>query len=405
VKTTNLVKVAARSILRNKARTLLTTLGVIIGVAAVMVMVAMGEGARSQVRERVGRLGTNLIIVTPGAAQQGGVSQGAQTMSRLTVEDAEAVREQGVLVTGVSPVVMTRSQVIGGEGNWRTGIFGVSTDYPVIRDWATSSGEFFTEADVRGIRKVVLLGRTVADALFPGQDPVGQRVQVRDVPFEVVGVMAAKGQTAEGTDSDDVCLVPYTTAQVRLQRRVWVGQILASAAAPEDVLGAQEEIRATLRDMHGIPEGDLDDFTIRNQSDIAKAAQETTEVLSLLLTCIATVSLLVGGIGIMNIMLVSVTERTREIGLRMAVGARGRDVLTQFLVEAVVMSVGGGVIGVLVGFLGAAGLRAGTGWATEVSTGTVMLALLFSAGVGVFFGFYPAKKAAALNPIEALRYE
>jgi putative ABC transport system permease protein len=400
-----LVRVAARSLLRNKARTLLTMLGIIIGVAAVIMMVALGAGARAQIVERVGRLGTNLIIVTPGAAQQGGVSQGAQTFNRLTVADAEAIRRQAFLVTGVSPVILARSQMIGGGRNWRTFASGVSTDYARIRDWSTESGVLFQEADVRALRKVAVLGKTVAEALFPDQDPIGQSIQIRDVPFQIIGVLTRKGQTAEGNDQDDVVLVPYTTAQTRLAGRMFIPQILASAAAPADIPQAMQEVRSILRETHRLEAAEPDDFTLRTQADLAATASEATKVMTLLLSAIAGVSLVVGGIGIMNIMLVSVTERTREIGLRMAVGARGSDVLTQFLVEAVVMSLAGGVIGVAAGFAGGEALEVATGWAIVVSPGTVLLALGFSFVVGVFFGFYPARRAAALDPIEALRYE
>jgi putative ABC transport system permease protein len=401
---TTLLRASARSILKNRTRALLTVSGVVIGVAAVIVMVAVGQGARDEIKNRVTRLGTNLIVVTPGAAQQGGVSQGAQTFTRLTVQDADAVRRQKVLVTHVSPVVVTRGQIIGGEGNWRAPIFGVAVDYFDIRNWNAESGSVLQEEHVRASRKVALLGKTVAEALFPGGDPVGQRIQLRDVPFDVIGVLERKGQTAEGADQDDVVVIPYTTAQTRLSRS-FLPQILASTASPSDVAAAQEEVREVIRGTHGLGEGEPDDFTIRNQSDLIETASATTEVMTVLLLAIASISLLVGGIGIMNIMLVSVTERTREIGLRLAVGARGSDVLTQFLVESVVLCLVGGGLGVILGFVSSAVLQSLTGWQTAVSLPAVLLAIAFSVGVGVFFGLYPARKAAALDPIEALRHE
>jgi putative ABC transport system permease protein len=405
MRASNLVRVAGESILRNKMRTLLTMLGIIIGVGAVIVMVAVGAGARAQIQARIENLGTNMIVITPGASTQGGVSQGAQTFNRLTLDDAEKIKRESVLVSAVSPVIFTHTQAIGGGGNWRTTIYGVATDYEIIRNWPIASGRFFDQNDVRALRKVAVVGKTVADNLFPGGDPVGQQLQLRNVPFEVIGVLAGKGQTAEGADQDDVILAPYTTVQNRLAGHSFIAQILASTSSPQDIPAAEEDLTAIMRESHKLADYDPDDFTIRNQSDISQAAQGTTEVMTLLLAAIASISLLVGGIGIMNIMLVSVTERTREIGIRMAIGAHGSDVLTQFLVESVVMSLVGGLIGVGVGFGGAAILERISGWATVVSPETVALALGFSAAVGIFFGFYPARRAAALNPIEALRYE
>ena len=405
MKKQTLVRIAGQSILKNKMRTLLTMLGIVIGVGAVIVMVAVGHGAQSTIEKQIGNLGTNLIMVTPGSTQQGGVSQGAQTFNRLTVDDAEKLQREATLVAGVSPVVFSRGQVIGGEGNWRTQIQGVSTGYQTIRGWETTSGAFFTDGDVAAKRKVVVLGNTVAQNLLPGKDPVGQQVQVGSVPMTVVGVLATKGQTASGNDMDDVVLIPYTTMQARLSGGMFIGQILASTASAGEIPAAQDEIRAIMRESHRQGDGEPDDFTVRNQNDLAAAATGTTQVMSWLLAAIASVSLVVGGIGIMNIMLVSVTERTREIGIRMAIGARGGDVLLQFLVESVVMSLLGGVIGLLAGFGGAALLGHLTGWSTSTPPQAVAIAVGFSAAVGVFFGFYPARKAAALNPIEALRYE
>ena len=405
MKGSTLIKVATQSILKNKMRTLLTMLGIIIGVGAVIVMVAVGQGAQSQIQQQINNLGTNMIVITPGSSSQGGVSRGAQSFNRLTLDDAEKLRREGLLLSAVSPVIFTRTQVIGGQGNWRTTINGVSTDYQLIRDWQLSSGRFFDQSEVRSMRKVAVLGHTVAENLFPGEDAVGQQVQLRNVPFQIIGVLEEKGQTASGSDQDDVILAPYTTVQNRLSGWSRIFQILASTSSPGDVAPAQEEIRAIMRESHDLAAWEDDDFDVRNQTDLADAAQGTTEVMTLLLAAIASISLLVGGIGIMNIMLVSVTERTREIGIRMAIGARGTDVLTQFLVESIVMSVLGGAIGVGVGFAGASLLGRLTGWSTVISPETILVALVFSAGVGIFFGFYPARKAAALNPIEALRYE
>jgi putative ABC transport system permease protein len=400
-----LVRVASKSLFKNKMRALLTVLGVVIGVGSVILMVAVGVGAQAQVRAQVDKLGTNMIVVTPGATSQGGVNQGAASFNRLTVEDADKLKRESNLLGAVSPVVLTRAQAVGGQGNWRTSINGVTPDYQVIRDWPLQSGRFFDQDDVRSKRKVVVLGATVADNLFPDQDPVGQQIRLRNVPFDIIGVLARKGQTAQGADQDDVVLAPSTTVQTRLAGHTFIGQILASTASATDMAAAQSDARGILRESHKIAIGENDDFTVRNQADLAETATATTRVMTLLLAAIASISLLVGGIGIMNIMLVSVTERTREIGIRLAIGARGSDVLVQFLVESVVMSLFGGLMGVGLGFGASALLSHLTGWATVVSPETVGVALGFSGAVGVFFGFYPARRASALNPIEALRYE
>jgi putative ABC transport system permease protein len=405
MKTSKLIKVASQSILRNKMRTMLTVLGIVIGVGAVILMVAVGYGARSRIQQQVANLGTNMIVITPGTSNLGGVSQGAGTFNRLTMADADKLARESDLLSGISPVIMIRTQAIGGQRNWRTTINGVSPAYQTIRDWPVGSGVFFGDDEVRAARKVALLGSTVVNALFPGIDPIGQQVQLRSVPFTIVGVLAPKGQTASGTDQDDVVLIPYTTAQSRLSGTNFVGQIMANCASPEEIPAAEEDIRAILRESHGLATGDADDFIVRNQNELAEAAQNTATVMSWLLGAIASISLLVGGIGIMNIMLVSVTERTREIGIRLAVGARGSDVLTQFLVESVAMSVLGGFIGLGVGFGGAALLGRLTGWSTATPAAAAFLAVAFSAAVGVFFGWYPARKASGLDPIEALRHE
>jgi putative ABC transport system permease protein len=404
MKQTTLLKVASQSILKNKMRTLLTMLGIVIGVGAVIVMVAVGNGAQTMIKQQISSLGTNLIIVMPGSGTVGGASQGAGTFNKLTVADAEQLKRDGTMLSAVSPVVSTRTQVIGGSGNWRTSINGVSTDFLTIRDWSVTSGSFFDDADVKAGRKIAVIGATVANNLFAGADPVGAQIQIGHVPFTITGVLAAKGQNAGGQDQDDVILMPYSTAQNRLSGNVRIGQILASAANADDIAAAQEEIKGIMRESHRLDGAD-DDFTVRNQTEIAQAATSTTKVMSGLLAAIASISLLVGGIGIMNIMLVSVTERTREIGIRMAIGARGSDVLTQFLVESVAMSVLGGLVGLAAGYGGAALLGHITGWTTSTPASAVAIAVGFSAAVGVFFGFYPARKAAGLNPIQALRYE
>jgi putative ABC transport system permease protein len=404
-----LVKVAAQSILRNKLRMALTMLGIVIGVAAVLVMVAVGQGAQSRIADQIKNLGTNLIVITPGTSTTGGVSQGAGTFNRLSEDDALKLKREATLLSGVSPVVFAPTQAITPAGNWRTIVNGVSIDYQVIRDWTTQSGVFFSDADVRTARKVAVIGATIAKNLYAGTDPVGQQIQLRNVPFTIIGVLNPKGQTASGTDQDDVVVIPYTTAKNRLSGRSggWsrIGQILASTNSASDIPAAQEEIRAIMRESHKLGEDAYDDFTIRNQNELADAAQSTTKVMSWLLAAIASISLLVGGIGIMNIMLVSVTERTREIGIRLAIGARQSDVMTQFLIESVVISSLGGVIGIVIGAAGSLVLGRVTGWSTAIPVSAVVIAVAFSAAVGIFFGLYPAQKASRLDPIQALRYE
>jgi putative ABC transport system permease protein len=400
-----LVRLAIQAIRKNKMRATLTMLGIIIGVAAVIVMVAIGSGARARIRSQINSLGTNMIVITPGSANTGGVSQGAQAFPTLAIADVDKIRAEAQLVTAVSPVVVSRSQVVGAQGNWRTTINGVDIGYQTIRDWATDDGAFFGADDVRAQRAVAVIGRTVAERLFGDGEPVGQDIQIAKTPFKIVGVLTAKGQTAGGSDSDDVIFVPYTTAATRLNGRNRIPQIVAAASSEQDIPAAQDEIRGLVREAHRLGDGEEDDFTVRNQTDLAQAAESSTRVMTLLLAAIASISLLVGGIGIMNIMLVSVTERTREIGIRLAIGARGSDVLTQFLVESIVMGVLGGAIGLAAGVAGAKLLGHFTGWETVISPIVMLIAIGFSGAVGVFFGYYPARKAAALNPIQALRYE
>jgi len=406
MKATRLVNIATKSILKNKMRTLLTMLGIIIGVGAVIVMVAVGQGAKGEIQRRIDNLGTNMIVVTQAATRMGGVSQGAGTSGRLTLDDYTAMQREGLLLSHVSPVLVAGGQIIANGNNWHTMVDGVTLDYQAIRDWSVASGRFFDQGDLQANRKVCLIGKTVADNLFPGQDPVGATIRIRNEPFQVIGVLAAKGQTAEGTDQDDVIIAPYTTVHTRLTGGwQFLPQILASTATKEDLPAAEEEITQILRGSHKLPSYADNDFTVRNQQDLAEAAQGTTNVMTLLLAAIASISLLVGGIGIMNIMLVSVTERTREIGVRKALGATRGAILFQFLVEALVLCLVGGGIGVVFGGGGAIALSRIFHWNTLISPVSIMLAFLFSFAVGLVFGVWPARRASRLDPIVALRYE
>jgi putative ABC transport system permease protein len=401
----NLIKVAFKSIVKNKMRTLLTMLGIIIGVAAVIVMVAIGKGAEKRIQDQIASMGTNLITIFPGSMQTRGVRMGPDSGVRLTLDDVERVKKNATLVQAVSPMVRSGAQLVGGSGNWNSSVWGVSEQYLEIRDWPLSSGEFFSAADIRAQNKVCVIGQTIVKNLFSGEEPVGQQLRVGKIPFRIIGVLKEKGQGAFGQDQDDLIIAPYSTVLYRMSGHVHVNQILVRVVSLEQMAQAQAEITAILRESHKIPEGGDDDFTVRNQTDIASTAQETSNVLTMLLASIASISLLVGGIGIMNIMLVSVTERTHEIGIRMAIGARSQDILVQFLIEAIVLSLSGGLIGVLLGFLATAIVNMATDWSTVISPTNVLLSFGFAGAVGVFFGYYPARKAAALNPIEALRYE
>jgi putative ABC transport system permease protein len=402
---TRLLREAGRSILKNRMRSLLTSLGIIIGVGAVIVMVAIGEGSQARIEANINALGTNLLMVLPGSSTSGGARLGTGSMDRFTFDDVEALRREGTLINGVSSVVRSGAQVIGGGANWSTSIYGVDPEYLTIRNWQVESGEAFTDKDVTAKRKVALLGKTVADELFPNADPVGQDIRIRNIPFTVIGVLKDKGQTGMGQDQDDIILAPSTSVLYRLKGSRWVDMINASAISTDRADSAIAEIRTILRRVHGLKEGDDDNFTIRSQAEIMSTVTETTKTMTLLLGSIAAVSLLVGGIGIMNIMLVSVTERTREIGIRLSVGARESDVLVQFLTEAVVLSVSGGLIGIGISFGIVAGLNRWTSLQPIITPEIVALSFVFAAAVGVFFGFYPARKAAVMDPIDALRHE
>jgi putative ABC transport system permease protein len=403
------VKIALRALRRNAMRSLLTTLGIIIGVGAVIAMVSIGQGASASVQEQIARMGNNMLIILSGTTTQGGVRSGSGGAPTLTVSDAKAIQRECPTVSAVTYTRRQVQQVIAGNQNWSTIINGVTPEYQIVRDWPLVAGRFLSKQDEEGAITSAVLGQTVVQNLFgPGQNPLDQVIRIKNVPFRVVGILTPKGQSTQGSDQDDAVFIPFSTAERRVlgtTRLGTVGSIMVSAVSPAAIPEAERQITTLLRERHRLRQGQDNDFTIRNLADMAATAQSTNQVMSLLLASVASVSLVVGGIGIMNIMLVSVTERTREIGIRMAVGAKRRDILTQFLLEAVVLSTIGGLCGAVVGIVGSKLVSALAAWPTIVAPEAVLVAILFSGAVGVFFGFYPARKAARLDPIQALRYE
>ena len=402
---TNLFKIALRALANNKMRAFLTMLGIIIGVASVIAMLAIGQGSKRSIQAQISEMGSNMIMLHPGGDMRGGVRQDAGSMQTLKLADYEDLRNETNFLAAISPNVSSSGQLIAGNNNYPGSVSGVSIDYLEIRQLSVESGEMFTEQDIQTSAKVCVIGKTIADNLFPDADPIGQVMRLNQVPFRVVGVLKAKGYNSMGLDQDDVVLAPYTTVMKRLLAQTYLSGIFASALSEEMSDLATEEITEILRRNHKLKETDDDDFTIRTQEELSSMMNSTTDLRTMLLACIAGISLVVGGIGIMNIMYVSVTERTREIGLRMSVGARGIDILSQFLIEAILISITGGLIGVLLGCGAAWLVKALIHWPVYVQAWSVFLSFAVCTLTGIFFGWYPAKKAANLDPIEAIRYE
>lgn len=403
---TNLFKIALRALANNKLRAFLTMLGIIIGVASVIAMLAIGQGSKKSIQQQISEMGSNMIMIHPGGEMRGGVRQNASSMQTLKLENYEKLRDECSYLSGISPNVSASGQLIAGANNYPSSVSGVSLDYLTIRQLAVEQGEMFTDNDIRTAAKVCVIGKTIVDNLFPdGTDPIGKTIRCNQVPLRVVGVLKSKGYNSMGMDQDDVVLAPYSTVMKRLLAQTYLSGIFASALTEDMTEDAVDEITAILRREHKLKDTDEDDFTIRTQQELSSMLNTTTDLMTTLLACIAGISLVVGGIGIMNIMYVSVTERTREIGLRMSVGARGIDILAQFLIEAILISITGGLIGVLIGCGASFLIKAVAHWPVFIQSWSVLLSFAVCTVTGVFFGWYPAKKAADLDPIDAIRYE
>ena len=403
---TNLFKIALRALANNKLRAFLTMLGIIIGVASVIAMLAIGQGSKRSIQQQISEMGSNMIMIHPGAEMRGGVRQDPSAMQTLKLENYEKLSEECTYLSGISPNVSSSGQLVAGSNNYPSSVSGVSIDYLNIRQLSVEQGEMFSENDIRTAAKVCVIGKTIVDNLFPdGSDPIGKVIRCNQIPMRVVGVLKSKGYNSMGQDQDDVVLAPYTTVMKRLLAQTYLGGIFASALTEDMTEEAVEEITSILRREHKLKATDDDDFTIRTQQELSSMLNTTTDLMTTLLACIAGISLVVGGIGIMNIMYVSVTERTREIGLRMSVGARGVDILSQFLIEAILISITGGVIGVIIGCGASFTIKSIAHWPVFIQPWSVLLSFAVCTITGVFFGWYPAKKAADLDPIDAIRYE
>lgn len=403
---TNLFKIALRALANNKLRAFLTMLGIIIGVASVIAMLAIGQGSKKSIQQQISEMGSNMIMIHPGAEMRGGVRQDPSAMQTLKLENYEKLSEECTNLSGISPNVSSSGQLVAGANNYPSSVSGVSMDYLTIRQLTVEQGEMFTENDIRTASKVCVIGKTIVDNLFPdGSDPIGKVIRCNQIPFRVIGVLKSKGYNSMGMDQDDVVLAPYSTVMKRLLAQTYLSGIFASALTEDMTDEAVDEITTILRREHKLKETDDDDFTIRTQQELSSMLNTTTDLMTTLLACIAGISLVVGGIGIMNIMYVSVTERTREIGLRMSVGARGVDILSQFLIEAILISITGGLIGVIIGCGASFMIKTIAHWPVFIQPWSVLLSFLVCTVTGVFFGWYPAKKAADLDPIDALRYE
>ena len=403
---TNLFKIAFKALVNNKMRAFLTMLGIIIGVASVITMIAIGQGSKKSISDQISEMGSNIIMIHPGGERRGGVRMDPSEMQTLKLENYQTLRDECIYLSGISPNVSSSGQLISGNNNYPSSVTGVGLDYLDIRQLKISDGEMFTENDIHSSAKVCVIGTTIADNLFPdGSDPIGKTIRFNQVPFRVVGVLESKGYNSMGMDQDDIVLAPYTTVMKRLLAVTYLEGIFASALSEDMTDYATEEITRILRREHNLKDGDADDFDIRSQQELSEMLNTTTDLMTTLLACIAGISLVVGGIGIMNIMYVSVTERTKEIGLRMSVGARGMDILSQFLIEAILISITGGLIGVLIGCGASFAVKWIAHWPVYIQSWSVILSFAVCTLTGVFFGWYPAKKASDLDPIDALRYE